>query len=587
MSKYVRMLTLSFFISLFMVTCFTFAQSAAETTSEPPTGPAPSSADALKPNAGKAGQADLDAAMELKAEAKDIDKNGKVIDLINRAIEKGLPKGDLDLAKEILASAALDRAKLQLQEMVKARVGETMARRVQRKILSDLELAIENDPKLGEAHLMLAKLMLSTRTASDQVKGSLDKAIEHLAHDPEKRGEAYAVRSLLQKEDDAKLADLKHAMKDLPQSVEVQRTLFALLIDRQKYEEVCELGKQLLAENGKNPVAIQATIAALLELKREDEAVQLLDDRIDADATDIVMRLIRANVYLTLDKFDEAIEDASKAIEQKPEGIEALLLRCRAYLQRAGLQKAGNDSEDLTKARRDVDNALDLKPNAAEGIRLRALIASGQKRYDEAISDMTLLAKNNPRDPLWLIQLATLYQLNDQPSMATMVADNLISMDGKNWKAYRIRGDAKLSVGNQKEAATDYKKALEYLESNNEERSGLLNNLAWILATSPEDSLRDGQLSITLGKEACELTEYKEVHILSTLAAGYAENGDFEEAVKWSSRAVELGSKENHDQLEQLENELKSYHEKKAWREKQEVKEIKAPIIRPEETIET
>ena len=38
-------------------------------------------------------------------------------------------------------------------------------------------------------------------------------------------------------------------------------------------------------------------------------------------------------------------------------------------------------------------------------------------------------------------------------------------------------------------------------------------------------------------------------------------NSNFEEAVKWSKKAVELGEKENHEQIEQLESELKSYKE--------------------------
>ncbi len=588
MSIYARLLALCLPLSLFILAQFSWCQEvpspATESTSSQPE---KAKEETAKPNASNAGQEDLDAAMELKMAANDIDKNSKVIERIEQAISKGLPAGDLELAKELAASSALDRAKIQLQEMIKARVGETMARRVQRRILSDVELAIKYDPKLGEAHLMLAKLMLSMGTNADKAKGELDAAIEYLSHDLDKRGEAYAVRSLLQKDEEAKLADLKRAMKDIPQSVEVQRTLFAILIDRSRFEDVYELGMELLAENGKNPIAVQATITALLELKRQDEAIKMLDDRIEADATDYGMRTIRANVYLLIDKFDDAIADATKIIELKPDGVDGYFVRSRAYLQRAEVQKASSDSEDFSKARRDIENALDIKPNAAEGIRLRALVSSQQKRYDEAIQDMTILAKNNPQDSLWLLQLATLYQLNDQPSMATKVADQLISMDKKNWRAYRIRGDAKLSIGDQKAATADYKKALENLDEKNDERSGLLNNLAWILATSTEDSLRDGTQSVNLGKEACELTEYKEIHILSTLAAGYAESGDFDEAVKWSSKAVEMGTGENHEQLKQLENELKSYQEKKPWREKQEIKEIKQPIIRPEDTIET
>ena len=45
------------------------------------------------------------------------------------------------------------------------------------------------------------------------------------------------------------------------------------------------------------------------------------------------------------------------------------------------------------------------------------------------------------------------------------------------------------------------------------------NNLAWVLATSKEDPLRDGQRALELSQRACELTDYKQAHILSTLAA--------------------------------------------------------------------
>jgi len=100
--------------------------------------------------------------------------------------------------------------------------------------------------------------------------------------------------------------------------------------------------------------------------------------------------------------------------------------------------------------------------------------------------------------------------------------------------------------------------------------SGILNNLAWVLSTSPKDDLRDGKRAIELAQRACEETDYKAAHILSTLASAYAEIGDFETAKKWSAKAVELDEDGISDQLQK---ELDSYKEKKKWRELQETKE--------------
>jgi tetratricopeptide (TPR) repeat protein len=64
------------------------------------------------------------------------------------------------------------------------------------------------------------------------------------------------------------------------------------------------------------------------------------------------------------------------------------------------------------------------------------------------------------------------------------------------------------------------------------------NGLAWILATSPDDKLRDGKRAIQYATEACERTGWKVPSCLGTLAAAYAEAGQFEEAIRYQTRAL-------------------------------------------------
>jgi Flp pilus assembly protein TadD len=67
-----------------------------------------------------------------------------------------------------------------------------------------------------------------------------------------------------------------------------------------------------------------------------------------------------------------------------------------------------------------------------------------------------------------------------------------------------------------------------------------LTNLAWLLATSPNDSLRDGNKAVKLAGEANQLLGGTNPVVLRTLAAGYAETGQFGKAVESAQTAIRL-----------------------------------------------
>ena len=79
--------------------------------------------------------------------------------------------------------------------------------------------------------------------------------------------------------------------------------------------------------------------------------------------------------------------------------------------------------------------------------------------------------------------------------------------------------------------------------------AALLNDTAWILATSPEASLRNGVEAVELAQRAVELSGGQEPAILDTLAAAYAEAGRFAEAVQTAQKAAKLATQQNKQAL--------------------------------------
>src|SRR5205823_4022259 len=67
-----------------------------------------------------------------------------------------------------------------------------------------------------------------------------------------------------------------------------------------------------------------------------------------------------------------------------------------------------------------------------------------------------------------------------------------------------------------------------------------LNNLAWLLSTCEQDKFRSGAEAVQLAAKACELTQHKQTVLIGTLAAAYAEAGDFPKAIDTAQKAETL-----------------------------------------------
>ncbi len=447
--------------------------------------------------------------------------------------------------------------------------------------------------------------------------GHVNKAIELLKDSPVDQSQAYMLRARLQKDSDAQLNDYRLALEADPTNMQAWQVRIALQMSLGKLDEAYADIQKLLANDDGNEFAVQAAFETLLKLKKYDELVSILDKQVEAKPKEGAYYRLRATALIvkSAEKNDKELlkkarPDLDKAIELNKRDSQALVLRSQVLF----------DLGEIDAARRDIGDALLIDPNAVEGIFMRAAIAAREQNYGAAIADMEILVRAFPTRESYVRQLASYYQLDDRPRLAIRLMDELIKKNKNGWRNLRLRGDARLSVGEHAEAIADYEEALKAISrlakskkdegkskeadlpktddtaadepedvdevAPPEEHAGILNNLAWVLATSPKDDVRDGKRALEYALESSKLTSYKEAHILSTLAAAYAESGDFEKAREWSSKAVEIGSEEDNEQLDQLKKELEGYKANKPWREEQKTEENKKQRVKGD-TIET
>ena len=507
------------------------------------------------------GQAELDQAIELKLTSESIQDLGKVISLCEKALEAGLDAENTEFANNLYTGTLLQRAEIFGQAIFNPKGPSPGWPQLRKLALDDLEKVIEKNATATQAHILIARLHSLPQGDRKRAIEALDKAVELTKDEPLDQAKALLYRATLQEDEEKRLADYNRAAELNPSSAEIVRTrgLFQLL--RGKLDEaLADLNKAAEMEPDHAPTH-EARGSVLTIQKKYDEALEAFNKAIEIAPESPLPYMQRARIHALRGEGADALGDLEQARKVAPENVSVLLLRASVHQQ----------TGDLEAAMKDIEEALKQQPDYPEALGMRAIILAASGKVDEAVTDMEKLHKLLPKNSRLLLQLATLYTAQQKPRKAVEAYTKALELDKESWMALRGRADAYLSFGKQAEAVADYEKALEMQP----EDSGILNNLAWVLATSPDDKLRDGKRAIELATKATEVTQQKEAHILSTLAAAYAETGDFEKAQHWSRLAVETGGGDGNID-EQLKAELKSYEERKPWRELQTIKDDSA-----------
>jgi Flp pilus assembly protein TadD len=109
-------------------------------------------------------------------------------------------------------------------------------------------------------------------------------------------------------------------------------------------------------------------------------------------------------------------------------------------------------------------------------------------------------------------------------------------------------GNALLRKGAVREAIGHYEQALAMAPEDPHSRI----NIAWVLATSSDASVRDGARAVEFARKAVELSNTKDPKFLRALAAAYAEAGRFSEAIDAAQMGMEIATSESNFQLANL-----------------------------------
>lgn len=141
--------------------------------------------------------------------------------------------------------------------------------------------------------------------------------------------------------------------------------------------------------------------------------------------------------------------------------------------------------------------------------------------------------------------------------------ETALAIEPDNAEANCNLGNILLSRGQTAEACAHYRRALE-TEPN---EVSTLNNLAWIMATSPDDALRDGAQAVEHAERVSQILESSHPTILMTLAAAYAEAGRFDEAAQTAGRSIQLAeAASNHALANDVRIHLQAYRSGKPIR---------------------
>jgi Flp pilus assembly protein TadD len=177
-------------------------------------------------------------------------------------------------------------------------------------------------------------------------------------------------------------------------------------------------------------------------------------------------------------------------------------------------------------------------------------------QISNAVADFEKALELQPQYPEAYYNLGRAFIANNQPDVAVDCFQRALALDPSVAEIHYRLANALMQLGRPADAISQYSQALQL----NPGLDDAANNLALLLATCPDRSLRNGAKAVAVARQASEHSHDQNPVILGTLAAAYAEAGQLSEAIATAQRARQLAlAQNNHTLADVLESQWRRY----------------------------
>jgi len=216
---------------------------------------------------------------------------------------------------------------------------------------------------------------------------------------------------------------------------------------------------------------------------------------------------------------------------------------------------------EFDKAIMDYTEAIRLIPKFSWPYNNRGLARAAKGEFDDALKDYNEAIRLDPMYAFAFNNRGLVWAVQGELDKAIKDYDEAIRLSPKYAFPFHNRGVIWVKHGDYGKAIADFADAAQL----DPQFAAPNNEIAWIRATCADPRFRAGKEAIVFATKACELSGWKSYNELDTLAAAYAEAGEFTSAVIWGQTALEKApdaQKESCRERLELYQANKPYHQK-------------------------